>query len=99
MRSIKGIIVVVALGLGTSLGCGIDDRSLVTADSGTMRAETSAGDTADASTTRGSCGAPNDSHNCGVCGHDCTALANVTPGASGIECRSGTCFVPGSACV
>lgn len=40
-----------------------------------------------------------DPTNCGACNHDCTALPNVKAGATGIECRSGVCYVPPSACV
>jgi len=39
-----------------------------------------------------------DPRNCGSCGHDCTTLANVSPGAAGIECRLGACYVPLTAC-
>ena len=45
-----------------------------------------------------SCGSPSDSKNCGTCGHDCTGLVNVAPGAAGVECRAGTCYVPTTAC-
>src|SRR5882724_9148337 len=46
----------------------------------------------------GPCGSPTDAKNCGTCGHDCTTLTNVRPGAAGVECRAGACFVPGAAC-
>jgi hypothetical protein len=39
-----------------------------------------------------------DPRNCGSCGHDCTTLLNVNPGAAGVECRSGACYVPLTAC-
>ena len=40
-----------------------------------------------------------DARNCGTCGHDCGTLPNVKPGATGIECRVGACYVPAAACV
>jgi hypothetical protein len=39
----------------------------------------------------------NDVKNCGQCGHDCTALANIGSTA-GITCSSGKCVIPPSAC-
>jgi len=39
-----------------------------------------------------------DPRNCGTCGHDCTTLTNVAAGATGIECRSGACYIPPAAC-
>jgi len=47
----------------------------------------------------GSCGSATDPKNCGSCGHDCTGLPNVAPGAAGVECHSGVCSVPPAACV
>ncbi|HKQ67782.1 MAG TPA: hypothetical protein VJT73_00510 [Polyangiaceae bacterium] len=38
-----------------------------------------------------------DPKNCGTCGHDCTALANVGT-ATGVTCSAGKCVVPASAC-
>src|SRR5262249_2584096 len=43
---------------------------------------------------RPGCGSLDDPKNCGACGHDCTSLPNVSPGAAGIECRNGSCVVP-----
>jgi hypothetical protein len=40
----------------------------------------------------------NDPKNCGQCGHDCTALANIGSTA-GITCSAGKCVIPPSACV
>jgi len=41
--------------------------------------------------------AANDPRNCGQCGHDCTALANIGS-ATGIRCSAGSCVIPSSAC-
>jgi hypothetical protein len=41
----------------------------------------------------------NDQNNCGACGHDCTTLPNVKPGATGIRCVSRVCSIPAAACV
>lgn len=38
-----------------------------------------------------------DVDNCGRCGFRCTGLPNVAS-ATGVECRSGRCFVPATAC-
>lgn len=35
---------------------------------------------------------------CGLCGHDCGALANVRAGAS-VSCSAGACVIPQAACV
>ncbi len=37
-----------------------------------------------------------DPKNCGACGHDCTALPNVS--GTGVTCDDGACVVPASAC-
>jgi hypothetical protein len=39
-----------------------------------------------------------DPRNCGTCGHDCTTLSNVRPGATGVQCVAGACSVPPAAC-
>ncbi|HXI59995.1 MAG TPA: hypothetical protein VNO55_28200 [Polyangia bacterium] len=52
---------------------------------------------ADASDQPTSCAAMTDPKNCGVCGHDCSTLPNVSPAAA-VECRSGTCWVPPDGC-
>lgn len=42
---------------------------------------------------------PNDVHNCGQCGHDCTTLPHVgDPGGVTCDTTTGTCTVPLSAC-
>src|SRR6202021_1203658 len=38
---------------------------------------------------------PNDVHNCGACGHDCTDLPQVS---GTVTCASGVCSFPQSAC-
>jgi hypothetical protein len=40
----------------------------------------------------------NDLHNCGACGHDCSSLAHVTPGATSCV-ASGMCSFAAAACV
>src|SRR5687767_9130438 len=45
----------------------------------------------------GPCGALDDPHNCGTCGHDCSRLANVRVGAS-VQCQPGKCVVAAAAC-
>ena len=37
----------------------------------------------------GGCVLPGDTHNCGACGNDCTALSHVS--ATGLQCVGGTC--------
>jgi hypothetical protein len=45
------------------------------------------------------CGSLMDPHNCGRCGHDCTALQHVTQGSAAITCSTnGQCVVPPAAC-
>ncbi len=43
------------------------------------------------------CGSPEDPANCGRCGNDCAALANVAPGAA-VTCVEGRCVVPPAGC-
>ena len=38
---------------------------------------------------------PNDVHNCGACGHDCTMLSHVS---GPVTCNSGQCSFPPSSC-
>src|SRR5262245_10368502 len=38
---------------------------------------------------------PNDIHNCGRCGHDCTLLSHVS---GSVTCESGRCTFPDSSC-
>jgi hypothetical protein len=45
----------------------------------------------------GPCGSAGDPRNCGTCGHDCTKLANVSPGAP-VTCQGGHCSIPASSC-
>jgi hypothetical protein len=69
---------------------------------GTSGTDAAATDTSkskpDGSAPDGACGSASDPKNCGVCGHDCTALPGVKPSAPGVECRAGICYVPPSAC-
>jgi hypothetical protein len=43
------------------------------------------------------CGSASDVHNCGSCGHDCTQLPNVKPGAT-VTCQAGHCSIPVASC-
>jgi hypothetical protein len=43
------------------------------------------------------CGSASDVHNCGSCGHDCTQLPNVKPGAT-VTCQAGHCSIPAASC-
>lgn len=57
-------------------------------------AQAPAGCTSDELACDGACVA-NDSHNCGRCGHDCTALAHVS---GKVDCNAGTCVFADEAC-
>jgi hypothetical protein len=69
------------------------------ADSGkTGDADGSTGCNAGALLCSGVC-VPNDVHDCGHCGHDCTTLPHVGhPGGVTCDTATGTCTVPASAC-
>jgi hypothetical protein len=54
-------------------------------------------DTATSPPPTDACGSASDIHNCGSCGHDCTQLPNVKPGAT-VTCQSGHCSIPATSC-